>query len=107
MTWLYRYVDGLGVALDIMLCAILGGPKGTTISMWAELDREKKERWACVVCRWLNWIQPDHCADQVKGVAMTTAQSARALAGLLLLAFILFEIGKAIALLILILWRIS
>lgn len=63
------------------------------------LDEDKKERWACVACRILSrLVQKDHCRDQIKSVPMQLGNSLRALAGLLALAFLLFEIAKGAAL---------
>jgi hypothetical protein len=49
------------VALDQLLNAILNGYPDETISSRAAKAARRGERWGCVLCRILHWIDRDHC----------------------------------------------
>lgn len=55
------YLFNLGVAVDQLASAILGGaPDETLSSRFGKAQREGK-KWACVICRILDIFDPGHC----------------------------------------------
>jgi hypothetical protein len=90
---LILYFEAVGTQLDCLLCAVIFGIKGRTISMHAALEELTGKRWACWLCGLLNWVQQNHCADQRAGVAMPLPSYIRAFIGLIALTLILFGIG--------------
>ncbi len=71
----WGYLDRCGVMLDEFLCALLGGPENTPISLVAaQADRQEhrdgRTGWGCIVCRWLSLtVERYHCAKQLNGIA--------------------------------------
>ncbi len=57
-----RYLLNLLIVLDVAFNVILGGDPYETISSRAGKSDRK---WACVLCKFLNWLQPGHCKDSV------------------------------------------
>lgn len=57
-----RYVLNVAVAVDQLANAILVGDPHASISSRAYRATLRGKRWACVLCRLLDRIQPDHCA---------------------------------------------
>lgn len=39
----------------------LNGSEDETISSRAGRARENGKRWGCVLCKFLDWLDPDHC----------------------------------------------
>ena len=56
-----NYVLNLLIALDQSVNAIFGGYPDETISIHAARDRNKGARWGCVMCKFLDLFQKDHC----------------------------------------------
>jgi hypothetical protein len=46
---------------DLMFNPLSGGKAGEFISARANRDRKEGRRWACVLCRLLDKIDPGHC----------------------------------------------
>ena len=44
---------------------LTGGDPGETISSRAAKARAEGRRWGCVLCRFLDWVQKDHCATSL------------------------------------------
>lgn len=59
---LKRYVLNVLIVLDIAVNALvlLGSPY-ETISSRAGKAQVKGKRWGCILCRFLDWLQKDHC----------------------------------------------
>ena len=55
------YVINVLVGIDQLANAILGGDPMETISFRAALAREDGAQWGCVMCKFLNLFQRDHC----------------------------------------------
>ena len=60
-----KYLLGVGVALEYLAIALLGGDV-ETISSRAARARNKGKLWGCHLCRFLDWLDPDHC-DNTEG----------------------------------------
>lgn len=58
MSWGRR----VAVALDVAVAAALWRSQGITISSHAALNAQRGKRWGCILCRWLDWLEKDHCA---------------------------------------------
>lgn len=56
-----RYLLNLAVLLDEAGNTILGGSPNETISERSAKARASGRRWGCVLCRWLDKINPGHC----------------------------------------------
>jgi hypothetical protein len=61
-----RWGFRIAVAIDQLGNAILGGNPDETISSRAEKARLRGARWGCVLCRFLDWLDPNHCAKSVE-----------------------------------------
>ena len=53
----------LAIAHDQLGNAALNGDPDETVSSRANRARSEGRRWGCVLCRILDWLQPDHCRD--------------------------------------------
>ena len=56
----------LAVSFDQLVNTALGGHEDETISSRAAKARLKGRRWGCVLCKWLDWFDPDHCASNIE-----------------------------------------
>ncbi|UIF90848.1 hypothetical protein [Cupriavidus sp. UYPR2.512] len=69
-----RYLWNLLIALDQGANAVLGGDPDETISSRAGKAMREEKRWGCVLCRFLNWFQADHCVKSIEpGVGANAA----------------------------------
>ena len=60
-----RYALNVLIGLDQWANAILGGDPQETISSRA--GRQENTRfWARSLCRFLNWLEPNHCGNAAK-----------------------------------------
>ncbi len=50
------------VGIDCAWSASFGGNGYTSISRRAYLAQKRGERWGCVLCKWLDEVDPGHCA---------------------------------------------
>lgn len=60
------YVLNVLIALDQFGNALVGGDPDETISSRAGKAQQKGRRWGCVLCRFLNWFERDHCAKSIE-----------------------------------------
>lgn len=51
----------LAIGYDYLGSAVTGGVLGSTISARAYAAMQRGQRWGCVLCRVLDWIQTNHC----------------------------------------------
>jgi len=58
---LAHYVLSVLLALDQLANAIGGGFPDETISYRASIANQEGSRWACMFCRLIEIIVPDHC----------------------------------------------
>lgn len=56
----------LAVSFDQLANTTFGGHEDETISSRAGKARLKGKRWGCVLCKWLDWFDPDHCASNIE-----------------------------------------
>lgn len=49
------------LAYDQALNALTGGSEDETVSSRAARARDENRKWGCVLCRVLDWLDPDHC----------------------------------------------
>ena len=61
MSKLGRYLLNYAILLDLAVNTVLGGSPNETISERSAKARDAGRRWGCVLCRFLNWINPGHC----------------------------------------------
>lgn len=57
----------LAIALDHVLNVITNGRPGQTVSARAETARRQGKAWGCVLCRVLDWLDDNHCAESLAG----------------------------------------
>lgn len=65
MKKLGRYLLNWLIVLDVALNTLLGGDPHETLSSRAGKALKKEQRWACVLCRFLNLFQQDHCVKSI------------------------------------------
>lgn len=56
----------LAVSFDQLANTAFGGHEDETISSRAAKASRKGKRWGCVLCKWLDWFDPDHCASNIE-----------------------------------------
>lgn len=61
MNFVLRYLMNLLILLDQALNTIAAGSPNETISERAARARNAGREWGCVLCRFLDWINPNHC----------------------------------------------
>lgn len=68
MNALLRYAMNILILLDQALNTLAAGSPNETISERAAKARNKGKRWGCVLCRFLNWINPGHCDNALTSI---------------------------------------
>jgi len=53
------------IAYDQLANAMTGGSEDETISSRAGREKKNGTQWACVLCKFLNWLQKDHCENSI------------------------------------------
>lgn len=61
-----RYIQNVGIAVSQLLNTILGGDEDERLSSRAGKDARRGRKFACVLCRILDWIDPDHCEKSIE-----------------------------------------
>lgn len=56
----------LAVSFDQLANTVFGGDEDETISSRAAKARLKGRPWGCVLCKCLDWFDPDHCATNIE-----------------------------------------
>ena len=54
------------VAFDKFSNVVLGGDQDQTISSRAAIANQDGKKWGCILCKFLNWLQPNHCPGAVQ-----------------------------------------
>lgn len=55
--------------------AAANGDGRETISSRAHRARSKGREWGCRLCRWLDWLDPNHCRDAAENDKTTSTES--------------------------------
>ena len=63
---LKKYFLNVLIALDQLGNALRGGDPDETISSAAGKAQKQGKRWACILCRWLDKLDPNHCAKNIE-----------------------------------------
>lgn len=58
---LRRWLWNVLIAIDQFGNALAGGDPDETISSRAAKAKVNGRPWGCVLCKVLDWVQPDHC----------------------------------------------
>lgn len=73
LTWLACSIIGGGkrawriaIGYDLLANVTLGGNVGETISSRAGRHLARGDRWACVLCRFLDVFQKNHCQHEIQ-----------------------------------------
>lgn len=53
----------IAIAFDRVVNVATGGKNTETVSSRAERARSEGTKWGCVLCKFLDRLQPNHCAD--------------------------------------------
>ena len=61
----HRYVLRVLIALDQLVNALLGGDEDETVSSRAARARAAGAWWGLTLCRFLDWLEPDHCKNAI------------------------------------------
>ena len=56
----------LAVSYDQLANTAFGGDEDETISSRAAKARMKGKRWGCALCRFLDWLDTNHCANSLE-----------------------------------------
>jgi hypothetical protein len=72
-----RYVLNVLVGFDQWLNTFRGAPPGVTISSSAALARWEGKWWGCQLCRFLEWLEPDHCSQAQVNDARRAREAAK------------------------------
>lgn len=56
-----RYLWNILLVIDESFNTLAGGDPGETISSRAGKAMQEGKRWGCVLCKFLNLFQKDHC----------------------------------------------
>jgi len=74
MKYVKRYLLNILIVLDIAVNAlVLFGSPYETISSRAGKAQLKGVLWGCVLCKFLNWLQKNHCATAMAAQMGTDA----------------------------------
>lgn len=57
----------IAIGFDQLANVALNGSEDETISSRAARAREEGKRWGCVLCRFLDRLEPDHC-NKARGI---------------------------------------
>jgi len=57
----------IAIGWDQLGNVALNGDENETISSRAARGRDEKKRWACVLCKLLDWLDNDHC-NKARGI---------------------------------------
>jgi len=60
------YFRRLFVAVDQLVNVIFGGEEDETVSSRIAKDKARGRKFACVLCRILDWIDPNHCEKSIE-----------------------------------------
>jgi hypothetical protein len=63
--WLWNLLVWLDEGVNVVL---LRGNAHETISQRAAWAKQAGKDWGCVLCRFLDWVRPNHCENAIKGV---------------------------------------
>lgn len=61
-----QYFWNLLLMIDETFNTLTGGDPGETISSRAGKAMQEGDTWACVLCRFLNLFQKDHCIKSIE-----------------------------------------
>lgn len=53
----------IAIGLDRVSNAALNGVVTETISSRADRARQEGKRWGCILCKWLDALDPNHCKN--------------------------------------------
>lgn len=56
---------GIARAFDRVLNVAANGSEAETVSSRAAIARDAKRRWGCVLCKWLDQLDPNHCTNSI------------------------------------------
>jgi hypothetical protein len=60
------YFRRLFVSADQLLNVVFGGHEDETISSRIAKDRRRGKKFACILCRVLDWMDPHHCEKAIE-----------------------------------------
>jgi hypothetical protein len=63
--WGSDQADHIALSYDQLGNVVFNGSEDETISSRAGLAAIKGRRWACILCRFLDWFQKDHCEKSI------------------------------------------
>lgn len=61
-----RYFWNILIAIDQLGNAVAAGDPDETISSRAGKAMREGRVWGCVLCKFLNWFERDHCAKSIE-----------------------------------------
>lgn len=61
-----RRVISILVAFDQLINAVFDGDPDETISSRAAKANRRGQTWGCILCKFLDWIDPNHCEKSIE-----------------------------------------
>ena len=61
-----KYILNILIAIDQLANALINGDPDETISSRAAKSARKGKMWACVLCKFLDKLDPNHCERVVE-----------------------------------------
>jgi hypothetical protein len=88
--WIINYLFNFTMALDCFLNAVFGGLYNEQISLRVANAEKRGKKWACYFCKFLHWIDRNHCDRTLRGERTGYGAGFRFLVLLSLLFYLIF-----------------
>lgn len=62
-----RHPMSIAIGFDQLVNAATGGNEDETISSRAARERNEGKRWACILCKFLDKLDKNHCTNSLGG----------------------------------------
>jgi hypothetical protein len=56
----------IAVGVDVLIAVVIWRKEGITISSHSALAARRGKTWGCVLCRFLGWLNRNHCEGAIK-----------------------------------------
>jgi hypothetical protein len=66
MATLKLYIFNILVAIDQLVNSFLAGAPDETLSSRSGKAADKGEKWACVLCKFLDYMDKNHCKNSIE-----------------------------------------
>lgn len=63
---MWKYFHNLLVSIDQTVNTLFGGDPDETISSRSAKAQLEGKRWGCIMCKFLDFLDPGHCANNIE-----------------------------------------